>query len=914
MRTAVSRLAQCLLLASATVAGFMNGARAAAPDLATKVAEVEGISEYRLANGLRVLLFPDQSKPTITINMTYLVGSRHEGYGETGMAHLLEHMLFKGTKNREDIGKEFNARGARFNGTTSLDRTNYYELVQASDENLDWALSMEADRMVNALVRRQDLDTEMTVVRNEYENGENSPGNVLIKRLQSMAYDWHNYGNSTIGNRSDIENVDIANLQAFYRMYYQPDNAVLLVAGKFDLQKTLGLVNRYFGVIPRPTRVLPKLWTVEPTQDGERSLMVRRVGDLTLIMLAYKMPSPLHADAQALSYAAFTLGDTPSGRLHKSLVQTGKAAQVGALRLSGVDGSLQVIFAALKKGDPVEPVKDEMIRQVEGLGESPPTAEELQRARLNFANSAERLMNDHENIGLQLSEFVALGDWRTFFLTRDRTQEVTAEQVKSASAKYLRRDNRTAGVFLPEEAPARAEIPRVASAEELLKDYKPKQALAEAEVFDPSHENVEQRTRRLSIGTMKVALLPKKNRGETVFFAMNLPAGDLKTLAGQSYAGLLTSQMMTMGTSRYTRAQLRDEFTRLKVTGGVNGQGANFQTTRPNIAAAIALAAHVVREPSFPADEFEQLKKLLITSIESQLSEPTARAGEALGQHFNIYPKGDPRYSPTLQEQLDGIKAVTLDDVKRFYRTFYAANRAQFAVVGDFDESAVTKAIRDGFDGWNNSTPWQRITREHRQIPAKNVVVETPDKENAFLLARVNLDVNQNDPDYAALFLADYMLGSGAGFDSRLLARIRVKDGLSYGAGSQLQGPLYDRAGSWIVQAIAAPQNVAKVEAAMREEVDKALKDGFTDEEIAKAKSGWQQRFAQVRTQDQQLVGRLLSNLDSGRSFLTWDKPFEQRVLALTPEAVRAALRKHVDPAKLTVVKAGDFARASRGP
>jgi zinc protease len=372
MRTAVSRLAQCLLLASATVAGFMNGARAAAPDLAAKVAEVEGISEYRLANGLRVLLFPDQSKPTITINMTYLVGSRHEGYGETGMAHLLEHMLFKGTKNREDIGKEFNARGARFNGTTSLDRTNYYELVQASDENLEWALSMEADRMVNALVRRQDLDTEMTVVRNEYENGENSPGNVLIKRLQSMAYDWHNYGNSTIGNRSDIENVDIANLQAFYRMYYQPDNAVLLVAGKFDLQKTLGLVSRYFGVIPRPTRVLPKLWTVEPTQDGERSLMVRRVGDLTLIMLAYKMPSPLHADAQALSYAAFTLGDTPSGRLHKSLVQTGKAAQVGALRLSGVDGSLQVIFAALKKGDPVEPVKDEMIRQVEGTGRVSP--------------------------------------------------------------------------------------------------------------------------------------------------------------------------------------------------------------------------------------------------------------------------------------------------------------------------------------------------------------------------------------------------------------------------------------------------------------------------------------------------------------------------------------------------------------
>ncbi len=228
--------------------------RSAAP---VKVTEVEGITEYRLANGLKVLLFPDPSKPTITVNITYLVGSRHEGYGETGMAHLLEHMLFKGSPEHKDIPSEFNKYGARFNGTTSEDRTNYYELFQASDERLEWALSLEADRMVNSFVARKDLDTEMTVVRNEYEMGENSPTGVLIKRLQSIAYDWHNYGNSTIGNRSDIENVEIANLQAFYRTYYQPDNAVLLIAGKFEPAKALQLVTKHFGAIPRPTRKLP---------------------------------------------------------------------------------------------------------------------------------------------------------------------------------------------------------------------------------------------------------------------------------------------------------------------------------------------------------------------------------------------------------------------------------------------------------------------------------------------------------------------------------------------------------------------------------------------------------------------------------------------------------------------------------
>src|SRR5262245_25974456 len=316
-------------------ASIATAAAPAAPDAPVKVTEVEGITEYRLANGLRVLLFPDQSKPTVTVNITYLVGSRHEGYGETGMAHLLEHMLFKGTPKHSDIPKEFNVHGARFNGTTSEDRTNYYELFQATDENLDWALSLEADRMVNSFVARKDLDTEMTVVRNEYERGENSPTGVLIKRLQSIAYDWHNYGNSTIGNRSDIENVDIAHLQAFYRRYYQPDNAVLLVAGKFDPAKTLPLVNSYFGAIAKPTRQLPKLWTVEPTQDGERSFVVRRAGDTQIVALAYKTPSALHEHATALAYAIFALTDTPSGRLHKALVETGKASQVLGGSLDG---------------------------------------------------------------------------------------------------------------------------------------------------------------------------------------------------------------------------------------------------------------------------------------------------------------------------------------------------------------------------------------------------------------------------------------------------------------------------------------------------------------------------------------------------------------------------------------------------
>jgi len=768
---------------------------------------------------------------------------------------------------------------------------------------------MEADRMVNARVAKEKLATEMTVVRNEYERGENSPTSVLIKRLQSIAYDWHNYGNSTIGNRSDIENVDITHLQALYRQYYQPDNAVLLVAGKFDPAKALSLVSKYFGVIPKPTRVLPKLWTVEPVQDGERSVVVRRVGDLQVVALAYKAPSALSPDVDALDYVAFALTDTPSGRLHKALVETGKAAQVGYTRLNGLDGSLQIFIAIVKKGEPIDGVQAEMIRQVEGLRDNPLTSEEMERARANFANDYERVLNDHEDIGLELSEYIALGDWRMFFLSRDRAAQMTLAQVQEAAGKYLRRDNRTVGVFLHEEQPQRAEMPVVASAAQMLKDYKPKAAAAAAEAFDPSPDNIDRRTRKLTLNGIKVALLQKKNRGETVFVSLALPAGDEKSLFGKRAVSQLTAQMMMRGTTRYTREQLQDEFTKLKMNGGVNGAGAGFETTRPNVADAIRLAGHVLREPAFPAAEFEQLKKLAITSIESQMSEPQAQGPVALAQIFNTYPKGDVRYSPTLQEQLEDLKAVTLEDVKSYYKSFYGADRAMIAIVGDFDEAQVTRAITDSLGGWRSGAPWTRVTRQFQQIAPQKKVIETPDKENAVFLARLNLDLNEEDADYPAIYTANYILGGGAGFDSRLVARIRVKDGLSYGAGSGVSAGRFDRAGAWTANAIAAPQNIDRVEAAFREEVARFLKDGVTAQELAQAKSGIAQRELQGRAQDQSVVGELLSDLDTGRSF-AWDKQLESRIQALTPEQLLAAARKYIDPAKITVVEAGDFAKA----
>lgn len=877
-----------------------------------RVTSVEGITEYRLPNGLRVLLFPDQSKPTVTVNVTYLVGSRHENYGETGMAHLLEHLLFKGTPKNPTIDKEFNKRGMRINGTTWLDRTNYYEQFQAGDDNLEWALQMEADRMVNSFVARKDLDAEMTVVRNEYEQGENAPFQVLLKRMQSIAYDWHNYGNSTIGNRSDIENVKIENLQAFYRQYYQPDNAVLLVAGKFDETRTLQWIGKYFGALAKPKRMLPTLWTIEPTQDGERSFFVRRKGDIQIVLNGYKIPSGLHSDSDAVGFVNAVLTEAPSGRLHKALVESGKAAQIIGFPLQGVDTGLHLIGAVVKKGESLEAVQVEMTRIIEEFYKSPPTTEEMDRARKSFANSAERALNNHENIGLQMSEYIAMGDWRLFFQGRDRAETLPAERVKEVAAKYYRRDNRTVGIFMPEDQPQRAEIPAPPSLVEALKDFKPKQATSTAEAFDPSNTNIDKRSRRIDIGGVKVVLLQKKNRGETVNVSMRFHTGDEKSLFGQQTAASFTSQMLMRGSSRFTREQLKDEYEKFKIAGEVNGLGGRFQTTRANIVAAIQLVAHTMREPAFPETEFAQLKQQTLTAIEAQRGDPSAMAGRAISQHFNTYPKGDWRYSPTVEESIESAKAVTLNDVKAFHKLFYGASHGDIAIVGDFDEAEVTKALTDAFAGWKTEVPYARVVRKFDDIAPASRAIEAPDKENAVFRARINVNMNEGDADYPALFLANYIMGGDAGFDSRFMARIRVKEGLSYGVGSGLNAGNIDRAGRWEVQAIAAPQNIEKVEAAFKEEIARALKEGFTVAELAAAKSGVLQQRLQTRAQDNSLAGGWVNYLYLGKTF-AWSQQFEDRVSALKPEEVVTAMRKHIDPTKITIIKVGDFAKVAKG-
>jgi len=900
------------LLAS-SLSAFAQTSAATLPKGIERVTSVEGINEYRLANGLRVLMFPDQSKQTITVNMTYLVGSATENYGETGMAHLLEHMVFKGSTKHTNIPQELTSHGSRPNGSTWSDRTNYFETFAATDENLNWALDLESDRMVNSFIAKKDLDSEMTVVRNEFELGENSPFNVLLERSMAASYIWHNYGKTTIGARSDIENVPIERLQAFYRNYYQPDNAVLLVAGKFDEQKTLGLVDKYFSPIARPTRTLQKIYTVEPTQDGERAVTLRRTGDTQLVQALYHVPAGSHPDFAAIDIISQILGDTPSGRLHKALVESKKASSVFGFDFQWHDPTLAVFGAEVRQADSLEAARDALLASIEGITATPPTKDEVERARSNILKNIELALNNSDQIGVTLSEFIGAGDWRLYFLHRDRLRKVTAEEVTAVAARYFKPSNRTLGMFIPTAKPERAEIPATPDLSAALKDYKGDATVAAGEAFDPSPANIEARTVRSTAGGLKLALLQKKTRGGKVVAQMTLRYGDEKSLMNRVTAAQLAGAMLMRGTTKHSRQQIQDELDRLKarasVFGGATQAVVTIETTHENLPAVMRLAAEILREPSFPATEFELLKQEQLANIEQNKSEPTQIAFTAYGRTLSPFPKGDVRYITTSEEDVADVNAVTLDQAKQFYQDFYGASNGTLTVIGDFDNAEISKLAGDLFGNWKSPKPFTRVPSVYKDVAAVNQSFPTPDKANAFFIAGLNLKIRDDSPDYPALLLGNYMLGGGF-LNSRLAARIRQKEGLSYGVGSGINISAFDEYGRFTANAIYAPQNVEKLEVAFKEEIARMLKDGFTAEEVEAAKSGYLQSRQVSRAQDNELAGRLNNYLFIGRT-LQFDADLDAKLQALTPEQIIAAMRRHIDPAKITIIKAGDFAKKS---
>jgi zinc protease len=892
-------------------------AEGAASPVPSKVTTVEGITEYRLPNGLRVLLFPDPTKPTVLVNVTYLVGSRVEGYGETGMAHLLEHMLFKGTPSRPDIWKQLQSKGANFNGSTWWDRTNYFEELPASSESLEFALALEADRMIHSKIAAEDLAKEFSVVRNEFEMGENNPGNVLEDKMMATAFQWHNYGKSTIGSRSDIERVPVGSLRAFYRKYYQPDNAILIIAGKFEPAQALQLVSRHFGPIPRPTRILQPTWTVEPVQDGERQVTLRRTGDVALVSLVYHGLAGADADRMTEDAIADVLTNKPSGRLYKALVAKGLASEVSGNVYPMAEPGVIILSAKVSAGVEPEKVRDIMIRIVEGLAGSKVTKEEVERWRAGWMKDFDLGLTETARTGVVLSEYAAMGDWRLLFLARDRVKTVTSLDVERVARAYLKQSNRTLGLFLPDKAPDRAPLAQTPDVAALIKDYKGSATVAEGEAFLATVDNVEKRTTRTDLADgLKLALLPKKTKGGSVRLVLTVRFGSEQDVKGKTIAAAVLPSMLMRGTKKHSFQQIKDQLDQLRAEadfggghsspGMVNVSQMRVKTTRENLPAVLDLVTEILREPAFAKSELESLRKEMLAGLEEQLQDPRANGQVVLMQKLFPFAKDDVRYVPSVKESIERVRKVQAPELARMHKALWGMSAAQLAVVGDFDPDTVKTQLAKDLGAWKSPSPYRRIGLAFRANAPADETINTPDKEMAFVIMGSTLPVRDDDPAYAALTMLNYMLGGSP--TSRLFDRLRQKEGLSYGAGSRIFAHPIDVSGHFLAWAICAPQNMDKSLAAMQEEIRKLVKDGIGEKELDEAKKSYAKNWDSRMADDEFVSSELAQGLFLERTFTFW-RDLNDKIQKLTPADINAAAQKFIKPDGLVMVRAGDLAK-----
>lgn len=892
-----------------------------AGSLPARTAEVEGVSEYDLPNGCRVLIYPDASAQVLTVNMTVLVGSRHEGYGETGMAHLLEHMLFKGTPKHPKLDEELKQRGATdMNGTTWYDRTNFYETLPATEENLAWAIEMEADRLVNCYIRGEDLRSEMTVVRSEFEMNENSPQQMLMQRMNANAFEWHNYGKSVIGSLADIERVPVNSLRRFYQKYYRPDNVVLVITGKVEEKTALALAAKHFGGLEVPKTPIEPTYTQEPNQDGERTVFLRRTGGTPVVGVVYHIPAASHADYPAVKVLSQMLGMEPNGVLFKEMVKSKQASQVSPMASECFDpGTLMAMVT------PVEDTTSEaaamnsaaqLARLLESDLSQHLTAEILDQAKADLAKSYEQSMLDSKSLAMTLSDWSAYGDWRLFFVSRDRLEQVSIDDLNRVAGVYLRASNRTTGIYLPTDQPQRSSIPARPDVEKIVKDYKSsKSAVSVDQAFEPKPLEVQKRLvqGKLESG-VKYALLSKPTRGNVFHFHLTLDFGtpdDFRSRDAISAAALV-GPCMLLGTEKFTREKLDQLQTKYKTQIQIMSEPGELTVALEGreefLTETLELVHELLRNPKFPEEEFSELKSSQLSELSQAKNSPDMMAQLAVGRALNPVEKSDLQYVPTFQEMFSELRNAKVDSVKSMYGLL-SGSRGHVTIVGKFDRDKTLTKLNAMLANWNPEAKWVRLENKTFPIKGETIELKARDQASAMYMRGANVKSNFKDEDFEALTIAADILG-GASLDSRLAQGVRDKKGLSYQIGCQFETGEFDSAGQFMVYATMNPKNKAALVEAVDEVLAKLNKEGFTQAELAASITTYEKRMESTLAEGDSLCGTVQRYGRRGVDLQFLNRRLD-RVRGLTVEEVNAAAQKLLSLEAIRVL-AGDFSEGNQ--
>lgn len=858
-------------------------------------ATAAGIASYRLPNGFKIILDRYPSAPDVKVELVVRTGSLHEGYGETGMAHLLEHMLFKGAGSRRSIKNDLTRLGARWNADTTADRTSFHEIVPATPAAVDEALRIEADRFIRARFTREDLASEMTVVRNELEQNDSSPDSVMLRALLRASFFWHGYGRPTIGARSDIEDAPFSALQAFHHKHYRPDNAFIVISGNFDPQRVLQRAAALFSKAANPGAPAIASWTHEAAQAAtNRSEVLLPVGR-TAAMSAWKIPGEFDRQTIALSLASTAICSADWGSLRRELVVEQKTANAAACSsFDKPQAGLLIATASGDKGDDAEQLSRKLSANVEAAAARGISAAQLERAKQEERNAYTRIGNAHEAFSRLLAEAEVAGDWRLVFWQHDIVGEITLDEANAALRKWIVPTNRSDVLLRDAVNPAAPEIPKMEAPGPRVagRDW-PGVAVA-ADPLPQNASELARATQTFPLGSSgRVGLISRRTQGDMAWLILSNDFGNEQALRDKTLACNIASALMAYGGAGMNRDQLDARLEALQANWELGLGRIALNAPRNHLAAAFDILLSVWSRPLMPQAEFDRLKAAATASLEAAQQDPAAIASSAAELRFDNYPEHHPRKSHSLERELADMRALTYGQVKSCRDEFSDLSHVNLVLVGAFGPEDVSAFSEKIGQLPVSDTPYQRIPEmpAPERVDAAPVTVARGNQPNASIAGMTLLPVTDQADDFPALRIAVNILGGDT--DSRIWNRLRETGGLAYSAGAQLAGSMFEPRTRLMLSATASGDRAGVALQALREVLDAALRQGFTGQEVERAKKTWLQDRKRYANDERLFAARLSQLMRNDRDF-DWIARYDARIAAVTAADASAALRKYL--------------------
>jgi zinc protease len=885
------------------------------------VRESSGIAEYTLtSNGLKILFLKHHLAPVVTTMIMYRVGSRNEGVGYTGSTHFLEHMMFKSTHEHDSAsGTGFvdmlKHTGADYNAYTGTDSTSY--VICLPKEKLGLALALEADRMRNLKLREDERISEMTVVRSEFEIGENDIDDVMSKQLMAIAYAEHSYHHPIIGWRDDVEFMPLIRMQEFYDTFYWPDNATLIVSGDFDAEEALNLVHSSFGKIPRAPRPIPTVYTREPRQCGARSFELKREGmDNSKLVIGFPIPAATDPDHHVLALIEDILGgaDQNSSRLYNALIEPNLALECSSDAAATRDPNMFTINVTLNGYEKGKLAERAIHAELERLKRKPVGQRELARLKRANRNRAADHKSDPMKHADTICDAEAIADWTWTIDYDDKYDAVTSADIMRVARQYFDIDTSTTGRTVKPNKPRRKKstvdttvATRATNVPEgfVLPNHSGAGAsiVAQGAVVKPT--NIAEKVEKFMLANgLKVLILPAPGTG-IVSVSGAIRAGSMLAGSVNSMVPELTAKMLKAGSWGLGKREIANRLDAIGCELGfaIDDFAVTFDSTfmSESVDDYLTLLGTVVRQPRFAPAELRRCKNDTVAEARANKGESSVAGTIKLMQ--TLYPRKHLFYRQSLVTEEKHSKLTNVKDVRDFHAKHYSPRGTVLVIVGDVQVDQLKERLEAVFGDWKGNRP-SPIIVPSVQLPeqAKRINVPMPGKSSVDIIIGVPLSLKKSDSEFAAVEIANAALGIDT-LSSRLGVAVRTKYGLTYGVTSTFDDARFGQA-AWLIQLSVNPDNVEKALTLVGLVVDDFIKNGITERELAdEAGRLYGQHVVSLRTTSG-LADTLCSRELRGAPLRNLDREWK-RLHSVTVQEVNDAMRKHLRFDKAVTVVVG---------